>query len=421
MNRVLIEGITEAYTATGNGAVTRSDVMLRIEDAAILVEDDRIARIGTREELGRDLPADVARVDMGGKVAIPCFVDPHTHLVWGGDRSDEFNRRLHGAGYVEIAAAGGGIKSTVRQTRAADRDALAAKALRTLDTMLLHGVGTIEAKSGYGLDLETEIKQLDVMDQVSAAHPVEMVQTFMGAHEVPPEYAGRPGDYVDYLNRELLPIVAKRGNVPYVDIFCEKNVFELDDSRRHLEAAAAHGFKIRMHADELHPLGGAGLAAEMGAVSADHIVWASEEHMAAMAEAGTIATLLPGTSFFLRGRYADADAFKQAGCAVALSTDYNPGSSHTVSQALMMALACMNMGMTFEESFIGVTLNAAAAIDKAATHGTLEVGKKADIAFLDAPSVMYLVYYWGINHVSDVMKDGNFAVRDRRRIDGTSA
>ncbi|CAM2007805.1 imidazolonepropionase [Acanthopleuribacter pedis] len=409
-------GISELFSGTGRAGTTRTEAVQRIANAAILVRGEQIEHVGPESEVRAACPADTRFVDMQGKTAIPGFVDPHIHLVWGGDRSGEFNRRLHGAGYVEIAAEGGGIKSTVRQTRAASADALATKARKTLDTMLLHGITTIEAKSGYGLDRATELKQLDVMDQLSAAHPIEMIQTFMGAHEVPPEYAGRPGDYIDMLNQELLPEVKERGTVTYVDIFCEKNVFELEDSRKHLQAALDHGFKIRLHADELFPLGGAGLAAELGAVSADHLVHASKEHQRAMAASGTIATLLPGTSFFLRAAYADAASFQEAGCTIALSTDYNPGSSHTISQALMMALGCMKMGMTFEQAFLAVTLNAAAAIEKADTHGTLEPGKQADIVFLDTPGAMHLVYYWGVNHVSDVVKAGRRVVTDRRLI-----
>lgn len=407
-------GISECLSGQGRTGVTQTDSVRSIPNAAILVRGDQIEQVGTEADIRAMCPPETQFIDMQGKVAIPGFIDPHIHLVWGGDRSGEFNRRLHGAGYVEIAAEGGGIKSTVRQTRAASHETLATKGRRTLDTMLRHGITTIEAKSGYGLSREAEFKQLDVMDQLSASHPIEMVQTFMGAHEIPPEYAGRPSDYIDMLNAEMLPAVKERGTVSYVDIFCEKNVFELDDSRKHLQAALDLGFKIRLHADELFPLGGAGLAAELGAVSADHLVHASVEHQRAMAASGTIATLLPGTSFFLRAAYADAASFQEAGCTIALSTDYNPGSSHTISQALMMALGCMKMGMTFEQAFLAVTLNAAAAIEKADTHGTLEPGKQADITFLDVPGAMHLVYYWGVNHVSDVVKAGRRVVADRR-------
>ena len=407
-------GIREIFTARGSSGQKTTDSIHSLFNAAIVVSDGKISQIGPADEILANLPDGTTTVDMGGKVAIPSFVDPHTHLVWGGERSSEFNRRLHGATYVDIAAEGGGIKSTVAQTRAASAEALTAKARKTLDTMLLHGVATIEAKSGYGLSREAELKQLDVMDQLGTEHPMDIVQTFMGAHEIPPEYKGRTDEYVKFLNEEMLPEVQRRGTVTYVDIFCEKNVFELEESRKHLQAALDLGFKIRLHADELFPLGGSGLAAEMGAVSADHLVHASKADMKKMAEAGTIATLLPGTSFFLRAAYADAKAFEEAGCVIALSTDYNPGSSHTVNQALMMALGCMKMGMTFEQAFLGVTLNAAAAIEKADSLGSLEIGKQADITFLDVPSPMHLVYYWGVNHVTDVVKAGKHVVQDRR-------
>lgn len=416
MSGQLLVGLSSIYSGLGNTAHLDDQKMMHIEQAAIWIENGRIKAVGPEDEVRAQAPKSVSVVDMGGKVAVPGFIDPHTHLIWGGDRSGEFNKRLHGAGYVEIAQAGGGIKSTVAQTRAASIETLTEKGRRTLDDMLRHGVTTIETKSGYGLDLETEMKQLDVMDRLSESHPIDMVQTFLGAHEVPPEYKGDPSGYIDYLNHSVLPAVKERGTVSYVDIFCEKGVFELEDSRRHLQAALDAGFQLRVHADELFPLGGAGLAAELGAVSADHLCHASEEDIAAMAAAGTTAVLLPGTAFFLRGPYARFEVFKKHGCKIALSTDFNPGSSHTVSQALMMALGCMKMGMTFEEAFLAVTLNAADSLGLADDIGTLEVGKKADICFLDVPSAMYLVYYWGINHVSDVLKNGSFVVRDRRRV-----
>jgi imidazolonepropionase len=414
MTKQLFTGLTEIYTCLGQAAAHEPKIH-SIQDGAILVEDGKILAVDSAASLMGN-QADVKLVDMGGRVAIPGFIDPHTHLVWGGERSHEFNRRLHGASYVDIAAEGGGIKYTVQQTRDASIDTLEAKARQTLDTMLLHGVTSIEAKSGYGLNLETELKQLDVMDRLSASHKIELTQTFMGAHEVPPEFKGRPREYVELLNSEMLPEVHRRGTVKYVDIFCEKGVFELEDTRLHMQAAADMGFGLRFHADELAPLGGAGLAADLGAISADHLIHASEADMRKMADAGTIATLLPGTSFFLRMDYADAQRFKDAGCLISLSTDYNPGSSHTINQALMMALACMNMSLTFEEAFQAVTLNAAAAIDRASEIGTLEPGKQADIVFLDVPSALNLVYYWGVNHVSDVVKQGNFAVRNRHLV-----
>ena len=413
MNPILLDSLTQIYSAQGQTALRDPASIFSISNGSILVENGKISRIGTAEDVRRQLPPATRIIDMAGRVAVPSFVDPHTHLVWGGERSAEFNQRLHGADYVKIAADGGGIKSTVTHTRDASHETLFLKSKHVLDQMLLHGIGTIEAKSGYGLDTRTELKQLDVMDDLNDHHPIDIVQTFLGAHEVPLEYENRPTEYIQFMNQELLPLVKQRGTVPYVDIFCEKGVFELEDSRLHLESALSQGFKLRIHADELSPLGGAGLAAELGAVSADHIVHASTSDMRKMAQAGTVATLLPGTSFFLRSRYADPKAFQEAGCAIALSTDFNPGSSHLVSQALVMALACMNMGMTFEQSFLATTLNAAATLDLAERLGTLEVGKDADITFLDAPQALHLVYHWGVNQVSDVMKSGHFVVRNR--------
>lgn len=419
MSQRLITGLKEICSPKGSAGCPNGGDVFRIENGAMLLDGDTIVAVGSEAELRSQVNGAAEEMDMGGKVAIPCFVDSHTHLVWGGDRAGEFNQRLHGATYLDIAAAGGGIKKTVRETRESSHEQLTAKARRTMNEMLLHGIGTIEAKSGYGLCLDAELKQLDVMDTLSGSHPITMVQTFMGAHEVPPEFKGDPAGYIDFLNQTALPQVKARGTVSYVDIFCEKGVFELEDTRRHMLAAKALGFGLRMHADELHPLGGAGLAAELGCISADHLWYTTKEDMRAMTEAGTIATLLPGTSFFLRGPYADVAAFKEAGCVIALSTDFNPGSSHTNSQALMMALGCMKMGLTFEESLTAVTLNTAAAIDMADQLGTLEPGKKADITFLDVPSAFYLVYQWGINHVSDVMKAGELVVSDRRLLTNT--
>ncbi len=411
--RTLLENFTEVLTAVGNQAVVGDATIQRFCPGSIAIEDGMIVDVGPPDQvLARSGQFD-ERIDMTGKSAIPGMIDPHTHLVFAGDRCEEFNRRLHGATYVDIAKAGGGIKSTVRATRAATQLQLEQRGIQVLNQMLMQGVTTIEAKSGYGLDHATEIKQLDAMRSLSQKHPVEMVQTFMGAHEIPAEFEGRPADYIDYLNQDLLPEVKARGDVTYVDIFCERGVFELEDSRRHLERACELGFGVRLHADELVHMGGSGLAAEVGAISADHLVYADRKDMERMAEAGVMATLLPGTSFFLRGNYADAKAFREAGCAIALSTDFNPGSSHTCSQSLMMALGCMNLGMTFEQSFVGVTLNAAAAIQQAHRLGTLEVGKSADIAILDTHNPLFLVYNWGINHVEHVMKAGNWVVKNR--------
>lgn len=414
MTRILLENLADICTASGSAESREDEALTRIPCGSILVDGGVIADIGVAADVRQRAGSVDQVLDLSGKTAVPGMVDPHTHLVFGGDRSDEFNRRLHGANYVEIAQAGGGIKSTVRETRSASVDHLTQRARRVLDLMLLHGVTTIEAKSGYGLNVETELKQLNVMRRLNSEHPVDLIQTFMGAHEVPPEYEGRPGAYINMLNDELLPQIKARGDVRYVDIFCERGVFEIEDSRRHLQRAKELGFELRLHADELVHLGGAGLAAEVGARSADHLVYASKPDMKRMSDAGVIATLLPGTSFFLRGGYADAQGFREAGCALALSTDFNPGSSHTCSQALMMALACMNLGMTFEQAFVAVTLNAAAAIDQAHRVGTLEPGKAADIAILDIPNAMHLVYFWGVNHTQHVMKNGDWVVWDRQ-------
>lgn len=379
--------------------------------------------VGPDEEFIRrygDLPSPGESVlDGSGRTALPGFVDPHTHLPWAGLRESEFNERLKGRTYAEIAEAGGGIVSTMATTRAASEADLAALVRSRLDRMLRHGTTYCEAKTGYGLDLANETKQLHAVFSGSVGHPVGVVATALPGHEVPPERRGSAAlraRYVDECCREILPALAQEG-ASFVDVFCETGVFGIAESRRMLEAGAGCGLRARVHADELTPLGGANLAAEVGAISADHLLYVRPDGIEAMAHAGVVAVLLPGTAAFLRmDRYAPARAMIESGVAVALATDCNPGSSYTESLPAVAFFATLGMGMTVEETLTAMTLNAAAALGVAADRGSLEEGKIGDVVLIDGPSVEHIVYHYGVNVVTDVVVAGTPVVRDGRRV-----
>ena len=419
MTYSLLEHAAELVTPTGNKARTGQAMneLRIIPDGAVIWKGDRILFVGTSPEadawLKEELPPDakVTRLEARGKTVIPGFVDPHTHFVFGGYRDREYGMRLRGASYMEIMEAGGGIASTNQATRAASEEELYQAGWKRLDRMLDLGITTVEGKTGYGEDTETEDKLLRVMERLDHDHPVDIVMTYMGAHAVPPAFKGRAGDYIDYLIAEGLPMA--RGRAEFCDIFTEKDVFELRDSERLLEAAREQGFKLKMHADEIVPLGGAGLAAKLGAVSADHLLKASDRDLQALAEAGVIATLLPLTAFSLREPYARARFMIDQGLAVALGTDLNPGSCYSQSVPLMIALATLYMDLTLAETLTAVTLNAAAAVSRAASQGSLEAGKKADLLVLDCPNHGHLSYHFAMNQVEKVFKDG-ILVRSRQ-------
>jgi imidazolonepropionase len=389
-----------------------------VRDAALLVESGFVVFAGADADFVRlfgETPAAGETVlDGSGKTAVPGFVDAHTHLPWDGFREDEFNRRLKGETYAGIAASGGGILATVAATRAASEEKLAGNVRGRLDRMLRHGTTFCEAKTGYGLDLPNETKQLRALFAGAKGHAVGVAPTALPAHEVPPERRGSPAlrrRYVDECRAEILPALAQAG-ARFVDVFCEEGVFSLEESRAILEAGKAVGLKPRLHADELTPLGGASLAASLHAASADHLLFATDEGIGDMAEAGVVATLLPGTSVFLRmNRYARARRMVERGVAVALGTDCNPGSSYTESLPAVAFFASVGMGLTAEETLTAMTLNAAASLEEAVTRGSLESGKRADVVLLDAPSLEHLVYHWGVNLVSDVLVGGDHVVR----------
>lgn len=386
-----------------------------IRDGAVLIRDGLIRAVGSMSDLGvsEKPPAGTQVIDAAGKAVLPGFVDPHTHLVFAGDRPDEFAWRLQGDGYLDILGRGGGILRTVRATRRASRQALATSARNRLNAFLSQGVTTVEGKSGYGLDLETEIKQLEVMGTLDADHPVDIVPTFLGAHAVPEEFKGKADDYIRFVSDKVLPVVAGRRLAAFCDIFCEKNIFSVSQSRRLLEKAEKLGLKLKLHADEMTQNGGATLAAALGAVSADHLLRASDEGIARMARAGVVAVLLPLTAFCLREPYARARFIIDRGCPVALATDLNPGSAFTASIPLVIALATLYMGMTTEEVVTALTLNAAAAVGRADRIGSIDVGKKGDLILLAFPSYRYLPYHTGANSVETVIKDGNVVFENR--------
>lgn len=343
-----------------------------------------------------------------GRCLLPGFVDSHTHFVFGGERAEEFSWRLKGESYMSIMERGGGIVSTVKATRRSNFIQLRSKAEGFLKQMNAMGVTTVEGKSGYGLDKETELMQLRVMRSLNndERKRVDIVSTFLGAHAVPEEYSGRTDDYVDYIIREVMPDVAQDRLAEFCDVFCEQGVFSIEQSRRLLLAAKEMGFGLKLHADEIVPLGGAGLAAELSAVSADHLLHASDADIHAMAREGVVATLLPLTAFALKEPYARGRQMIDAGCAVALATDLNPGSCFSGSIPLTFALACIYMQMSIEEAITALTLNGAAALNRADSIGSIEVGKKGDFAILNTDNYHFLPYYIGMNCVNATVKEG---------------
>lgn len=391
---LLLTHIRQLYTVAGPGPLVGplQGALEPIEDGILAIEGDRITYAGP----GSDIDSQVIRgrqtkiVDLGLRYSIvPGFVDPHTHVVYAGNRLPELRRRLAGATYAEIAAAGGGIVSTVEATRAASAADLANQTRARLDEMLAAGTTTAEAKSGYGLDTVTERRMLEVIRVLNEDHPIDLVPTFMGAHEVPGEYRGRREAYVDLVINEMLPACAPYAT--WCDVFCETGVFTPEESVRILEAGLRHGLKPRIHADELGASGGSEAAARAGAVSADHLVHATTDGIVAMREAGVVATLLPCAAFFLKlGRFAPARQMIELGVPVALATDVNPGGGFSPSMPFAMALACFGMNLTFEEALAGATLNAAAALDLEDEVGSLEAGKLADAVIVrgDATSLL---------------------------------
>jgi imidazolonepropionase len=376
-----------------------------LDDGALVVSGDRIDWLGPAAALP-PLPPDTEVVDLRGQVVLPGLVDSHTHLIFAGSREDEFEDRLRGLSYQEISARGGGILSTVRKVRQASRDELKALARPRLQRLLRFGVTTVEVKSGYGLTTDDERKCLETVAELNREGPLELVPTFLGAHAVPAEYRERRDEYLRLVCDEMLPEVARSHLAEFCDVFCETGVFSLDESERILRRAAGLGLKLKLHADELSPLGGAELAARLGATSADHLLQITDAGIDALAGSATVATLLPGTAFFLGLPYAPARRLIAGGLAVALASDCNPGTCPTENLPLVGAMACTQMGLLPAEALTALTLNAAAALGRSDRIGSLAAGKQADLLVCDIPDYRHLFYHFGVNHVRRVYKRG---------------
>jgi imidazolonepropionase len=406
--------VTLAGPAPRTGASMRD--LATVSDAAVAAAGGRIAWVGPDAafEAAVEMSSGAEVLDAAGGAVLPGFVDPHTHLAFAGDRDDEIRRRLAGASYQEIAAEGGGIVRTVEATRSASVEELAGLVAARLDEMLLCGTTAAEVKSGYGLETGAEIRSLEAIRLAASRHPATVVPTFLGAHEVPREHRANRAGYVDLLVEEMVPAVAERRLAVFADVFCEEGVFTVEESRRILLAAREHGLKLRIHADELATTGGAELAGELGARSADHLVFVSERGMRALAEASCAATLLPVAAFYLRlGRFAPARGLVAAGAPVALASDGNPGGGLSPSLPFAVALGCFSMGLSLEEAIAAVTVNAAFALDLQGEVGSIEVGKRADLVLLRSPRLLDLVRV-GVPAIRAVVKDGRVVVRDGR-------
>lgn len=382
-----------------------------IEDGYIAITDGCISAIGSGKPR-TDLIGPHTKIhSYEGKIATPGLIDCHTHLVYGGSREHEFAKKLAGVSYLDILAQGGGILSTVRATREASFDTLYQKSRRLLDYMLKHGVTTVEAKSGYGLNWETEKRQLLVAKKLNEEHPVDLVSTFMAAHAIPDEFKGRNQDYLDKIVKDMLPLVKEENLAEFCDIFCEKGVFSADESRYLLSKAKDIGFKLRIHADEIASIGGVDVAAELGAVSAEHLMVATTDGISKMSQAQVIGNLLPATTFSLmEDTYAPARQMLDQNMAITLSTDSNPGSCPTANIQFVMQLGCFMMRLTPVEVLNAVTINAAYSVDRADRIGSFDIGKLADIAIFDAPNIDYPLYFFATNLVSHVYKSGNLVV-----------
>ncbi len=380
-----------------------------IQDGTIAIEGERILWVGKTDQLSKEIAFTSAKqeIDAKGKVVMPGLIDSHTHLIFAGSRENEFEMRIQGLSYLEIAGRGGGILSTVEATRKASFEELFSLGKKRLDRMITKGVTTIEAKSGYGLSLEDERKILRVIRALHETHPVDIVPTFLGAHTIPREFRDNRAIYVEMVIKEMIPGIAEEGLAEFCDVFCEEKAFSLEESREILETGKRYGLKPKIHADQLTPGGGAELAAEVGAISAEHLDYVSPAGIERMADKGVTAVLLPGASFFLSmNRLPPAREMIQKGVKVALATDFNPGSSMTESLPLIMTMGCTMLRMTPAEVIQATTNNAAKSIGREREIGSLEVGKKADVIVLDIPNYRYLPYHFGVDHAEIVIKGG---------------
>ena len=412
-NNIIIKDIKELVTCSGFKAKKGKEMqeLNILNNYSLLIEDGIIKDIKPSWE-DLDMNKGTYEIIQGEELSVlPGFVDSHTHFVFAGYREDEFYERFKGTPYMEIMNRGGGIANTVTKTREADKEDLIKIGRERLKEMISMGITTVEGKSGYGLDLSSELLQLEVMKELQKEGKVEIVSTFLGAHAFPKEFKGSKLDYIKYIVKEVLPIVKEKDLAEFCDVFCEKNVFEIEESRYLLEAAKAMGFKLKLHADEIVSLGGTELGCELGAVSCDHLLQASDKGIKTLASSSTIATLLPCTAFSLKEDYARGRLMIDEDCAVALASDLNPGSCFTQNIPFLIALACYNMNLTLEEAITALTINGAAALGREKTIGSIDIGKQADLVLLKYPSYKFLLYNVATNIVDKVIKRGKIVYK----------
>lgn len=417
-DKILIN-LNEIFSPKDIGRPLRGEEMNEatvLKNGYIAILDGKILEVGEGDAWESLKDDNTELVDLTGKVATPGLIDAHTHLVYGGSRENEFAMKLNGMSYLEILEAGGGILSTLKATDSASFDELYDKTKDLLEHMLVHGVTSVEAKSGYGITLETELKELEVLKKLNEDFPTELITTFMAAHVIHDKYKDNPDEYVDVVI-DMMPEVAKRNLAEFCDVFCEKNVFTAEQSKRILEAAKENGLKPRIHSDEIENVGGVNVAAEVGAVSAEHLMVVDDEEIKTLAENNVIGNLLPGTTFSLMvDTYAPARKMLDKGMAITLCTDSNPGSCPTANLQFIMQLGCLEMKLTPIEVYNAVTINAAYSVDRAETVGSFDKGKRANIAIFDSKTLDYTLYFFATNLIHQVYIDGEVVVEDRQLV-----
>lgn len=418
---IIIKNIDCLVTCKGSYKKTKDDLKDAgiIENGYVVLEEDKIKAVGCGDGYISYMSSKDVIIDGKGKTVTPGLIDCHTHVVYAGSRENELPLKLNNVSYIDILKSGGGILSTVRKTREASIEQLIEESRKRLDLMLMHGTTTIESKSGYGLNFDDEIKMLQVNRRLNELHPIDVVSTYLGAHAVPEEYKNKRDDYIDLMINQIIPYISKNSLAEFVDCFCEEGVFTVDESKKILQAALNNNLQVKLHADEIEAIGGAELAAELNAVSAEHLVGASSEGIKAMAEKKVVAALLPATSFYLMlNKFANARAMIEAGVPIALATDCNPGTSPTESLQAIMTFACFGMKLLPEEIINAMTINAACAINREKQIGSIETGKKADITIFNSKNLNYLVYHFGINAVQSVIKNGKLVVENGNIVKG---